>query len=221
MARNFEFSFGEYYHLYNRGTEKREIFLEKRDYQRFLTLLYVCNSSKILHLSDYPGSSMENICTINMGKKIVAIGAYCCMPNHFHILVKEISKKGISTFMQKLSTGYTMFFNKKYSRTGALFEGRFRAKHIGKDEHLEYLLSYIHLNPVKIMNPTWKENISFNPSNAKKFLSEYQASSYLDYCGKNRKEGNILSRSEFPRYFSTAGDFEQFLESWLTVKVEP
>ena len=135
MARNFEFAVGEYYHLYNRGTDKRDIFLHKGDYERFVGLLYLCNSEHPIHRSDYQSSTLTDIFRIKVPKRIVAVGAYCLMPNHFHILVKEIKPNGISSFMQKFSTAYTMFFNKKYERTGALFESRFRARHVDNDRY--------------------------------------------------------------------------------------
>ena len=84
---------------------------------------------------------------------LVDIGAYCLMPNHFHLLIRETAEGNISRFMLKLQTGYPMYFNKKYQRTGALFEGKFKAKHITNDNHLKYLFAYLHLNPVKITDP--------------------------------------------------------------------
>ena len=80
------------------------------------------------------------------------------MPNHFHILVKEKIENGISKFMGKLTTGYSMYFNKRYDRTGSLFQGVFKSVHADSDEYLKYLFAYIHLNPIKLINPEWKEN---------------------------------------------------------------
>ena len=113
------------------------------------------------------------------------------MPNHFHILAQEIKEGGMSKFMQKVMTGYTMFFNKKYERTGSLFESSFKSIHVNNDNHLRYLLAYIHLNPIKIIEPTWKEKGISNKSKAKEFLKQYRHSSFSDYSGE--KEMNPKS----------------------------
>ena len=135
MSRNLEFGVGEYYHVYNRGTDKRKIFLDKGDHERFVKLLYVANSSKSVHLSNYQGLALLEI---PKGDPIVDVGAWVLMPNHFHLLLKETEDDGISEYVHKLLTGYSMYFNKKYHRKGALFEGPFNAKHLDTDEYLKY-----------------------------------------------------------------------------------
>jgi putative transposase len=157
---------------------------------------------------------------IEVGGKLVAIGAYVQMGNHFHVLAKEISKDGISTFMEKLSTGYSKYFNKKYERTGALFQGVFKAEHVSRDEYLKYLFAYIHLNPVKLIDPEWKENGIKDRESAKRYLEQYTYSSYLDHLGKKREEGLILTPKEFPEYFEDRTDFEQYINDWLMFKDE-
>jgi len=139
---------------------------------------------------------------IDKKDSLVDIGAYCLMPNHFHILLKEKTENGISKFMKKLSTGYSMYFNKRYERTGRLFEGTFKSVHADSDEYLKYLFAYIHLNPIKLINPVWKEEGIRNSVEAKLFLSGYSFSSYLDYTMKARNNGKrpeskILNRKRF------------------------
>jgi len=111
--RKQSFATDEYYHLYNRGTEKRIIFLDTQDYEHFLFLMYICNTEKSIILRDI-GKFFDR------GETIVNIGAFCLIPNHFHILVREKMEDDISTYMCKLLTGYSMYFNKKYERTGKL-----------------------------------------------------------------------------------------------------
>lgn len=220
MSRSLIFSPEEYYHCYSRGVEKRKIFLDKKDYQRFLHLLFVCNSTSTIHLSNYREKSFSGIFEIDRDETLVDIGTYCLMSNHFHILVKAKKDKNISLFMQKVITGYTMYFNKKYNRTGALFEGTFRAEHADKDTYLKYLFSYIHLNPVKIIDSTWKEKGIKNRIQAQKFLQEYIYSSYLDYMGEKRDQGVILNRDAFPDYFPNKKSFLDEIYEWITfVKV--
>ncbi len=217
-----QFSIGEYYHLYNRGTEKRTIFLDNADIRRFLHLLYLCNDTAPVHMSAIQGSTLNGKKAVSAldqprSKPTVAIGAYCLMPNHFHLLVKEIAENGISTFMHKISTAYTMYFNKRYERTGSLFQGRFRSSHALSDEYLKYLFAYIHLNPVKLVQPDWKETGIKNRKKTERFLKDYHQSSYQDYVGINRKERKILALSEFPSYFDDGHrEFESYLSDWLS-----
>src|SRR3989344_7294962 len=222
MSRNFSFSTGEYYHCYSRGTEKRKIFLSRKDYERFIALLFVCNSTETIHLSDHWKKSFNQIFNIPRSETIVDIGAYSFMPNHFHLLLREKKEDGISLFMQKLITAYTMYFNKKYNRTGALFESRFKAEHANKDKYLKYLFSYMHLNPEKLMGPAWKEGGGKNIGGAKKFLGEYTYSSYSDYSKKeSRPQGVLLNKNSFSGYFIDIKDFGEEMLDWLNVKVEP
>lgn len=155
---------------------------------------------------------------------MTAIGAYCLMDNHFHILLKEIKDNGISDFMAKLQTGYSMYFNTKYKRTGSLFEGTFKARHVGDDdEYLKYLYAYIHLNPVKLSGSGWEKESKHiaDPKKASQFLGHYEWSSYLDYCGLDREENALLERSLFPDYFSEKGSFEKFHRDWIDYEDEP
>jgi len=223
VQRKFNFSTGEFYHLYNRGTEKRDIFLDDSDYLRFQTLLYLSNNTEAVHLSNlfsrqnhpHREQLMRVVDKIKREGTLVDIGAYCLMPNHFHILVHEKIDNGVSTFMKKLATGYSMYFNKKNERSGALFEGRFKAVHASRDEYLKYLFSYIHLNPVKLIDLKWKEKGIADILKAKEYLKQYSYSSYNDYQGKVRPENIILNQASFPDYFSSDGEFETTINDWI------
>jgi REP element-mobilizing transposase RayT len=217
MERKFIFSLENFYHLYNRGSDKRSIFLEEADYSRFIILLYLCNSQKVFHLSDYKGWNFSDFFNIPVTDSLVNIGAYCLMPNHFHLLISPACEGGVSKFMEKLGTAYTMYFNRKYKRTGSLFEGAFKAKEVDSDEYLIYLFSYIHLNPVKIKigAEDWKRKIIPDPTVVRKYLELYRFSSYLDYLDKPRVAGKILNKEVFPDYFKTAGEFQEYLDKWI------
>lgn len=207
----------EYYHLYNRGVDKRKIFLDKVDQERFMTLLYLCNSGIPLHRSDLVKNSKQKIFTVEKETTLVDIGAYCLMPNHFHLIIREQSEGGISLFMQKLSTAYVMYFNKRHARSGALFEGRFKAKHVAQDEYLKYLFAYVHLNPIGIIEDEWKEHHIQNKKKAEEFLAAYQYSSYLDYAksANERPEQSIINKLAFPEYFEKATDFKDYVKDWM------
>ena len=207
--RKQAFAVNEYYHLYNRGTEKRIIFLDNQDYRRFLFLMYICNTEKSITLRDIGNGEF-----FERGEIIVDIGAYCLMPNHFHILVREKIENGISTYMRKLLTGYSMYFNKKYKRTGKLYEGVFKSIHADKDTYLKYLYSYIHLNPAKLIDKNWKENINRNTAKLLKYVFSYPYSSLREY--KN-KEFKIINPSQFPAYFKKSMDHKKELFEWLKI----
>lgn len=212
MERKLNFSIGEYYHIYNRGNNRSLIFLDDKDRQRFQKLLYLCNSKKPVVFKTIQEMPLDKV---ERGETLVDIGAYCLMPNHFHILLKEKIENGISKFLEKLSTAYSMYFNKKYDRTGRLFENRFKATYLGEDRYLKYIFSYIHLNPIKIIDPLWKENGITDLQKSKIYLSEYEYSSYVDYMNSTRVEKCILNTSAFPEYFPDLKEFEQFIDEWL------
>jgi len=216
MSRNIVISPNEYYHLYNRGVDKRIIFTSDADYERFVTLLYACNGTRAVDL-DEQGKDIATLLENKMerGEPLLDVCAYVLMPNHFHLMVKEIRDGGISRFMQKLGSAYTGYFNKKYNRTGSLLQGTYKARHAGQDPYCSYVASYIHLNPIKLIEPTWKETGVKNRGTAEKFLEEFQHSSYLDYCGTKRVEGLILNKSSLPTFCTAAGDFKKEIKIWL------
>ena len=218
---------GEFYHVYNRGTEKRSIFLDNNDRNRFLSLLYLCNNRLPIHRSDFINTSLSDLLVIPREKLLVDIGAYCLMSNHFHLLIREQIEGGISIFMQKISTAYTMYFNKYHERSGSLFQGRFKAEHLSTDNYLKYIFAYIHLNPIALIDNHWKNHRIKDKTKALKYLDSYRFSSYLDYIAQDPRnpEGNILSKSAFPDYFLTSSDFKAHLQDWVNlaenVKVQP
>ena len=212
MQRSHVISEGEYYHLYNRGVEKRNTFLTKQDYNRFRRLLYMANSIESFIFRDIERKILKDI---DRGKPLVAIAAWVLMPNHFHILVKEIAEGGIAAFMQKLCTGYSSYFNKRHDRVGPLFQGRYKSQHIEDDIHLNYLFAYIHLNSIKLIDPNWKEQGIADIAKTKEFLSAYEYSSYPSYVDASREENVLISRNEFPEYFIDQKDFDDFHNDFL------
>jgi putative transposase len=214
--RKINFVEGEYYHIYNRGNGKQKIFHDNQDYRHFIDLLYILNTKQNLNLFHLGRSSTFDVYNIDITDKLVSVGAYCIMPNHFHILITQISENGISKFMQKLSTAYVMYYNKKYKRTGSLFEGKFKSEHVSDDIYLKYLYSYIHLNPIKLINNKWKEEGIEDKNEAIKYLNQYKYSSYLDYFGVDRVQNKILNTDNFPKYFKTKDNFKKEIFEWLS-----
>jgi len=146
--REVKFFSGGYYHIYSRGNEKREIFIDKKDYERFLSRL---EEYKEIHK--------------------VSIICYCLMPNHYHFILRQNTEKSLSFFLHRLMVSYSMYFNKRYKRVGHLFQGNFKAKLIDKDEYLLHLSRYIHLNPLEISSS--KSDLRYYPwSSYLEFIGE-------------------------------------------------
>lgn len=145
---------GEYYHVYNRGVALQPTYSSKREYERFLLCLsyYRFNNlpfklSRLLQIpNDEREATMASLEKTN--DKAVELIAFCLMPNHFHILIKQISEGGISKFMKQITDSYTRYFNTKNERVGPLFQGTFKAVHVENDNQLIHLSRYIHLNPL-------------------------------------------------------------------------
>lgn len=219
MLRKDPFITDEYYHIYNRGIDKRVIFKSNRDYERFIMLLYLANSEDSFRLDnilDKQNRSFIKILLLDKDKPIVSIGAWVLMTNHFHLLIRQEVDGGITKFMRKLGTGYSMYFNIRHQRKGALFGGLFKSKLIGVDDnYMRYLFGYIHINPLEIRFPDWEDKIKKPSVDMTMFLKSYRYSSYRDYIGKDRIEKRILSPENFPDYFKDSKSFQDFVENYF------
>ena len=185
------FENGFFYHVYNRGNRKQPIFLQKRDYERFL--------EKVEKYKEKYG---------------ISILAYCLMPNHFHFLVQQVYEDTISKFFSDLCNSQSKYFNVKYQTVGTLFQGRFKAKKVDKDEYLIHLSRYIHLNPV--------EFLPVNQRNSLDKLIEYKWSSLSYYLSDFKSL--IVDSQTVLEYFSKenpVNDYKEFLVSQLPGRVDP
>jgi REP element-mobilizing transposase RayT len=135
--RDHKFAIDEYYHCYNRGTDKRIIFNDAQDFSYFIKSLKAYNTTESL--------GKLRLSTRD-GKKITEIIAYALLPNHFHLVLKEVVDGGISKLLQRTGIGYTMYFNQKYKRSGTLFQGSFKSKHIENDQDLRQVCAYVSNN---------------------------------------------------------------------------
>ena len=216
MSRRISFAPGEFYHIYNRGNGGRFVFPEIMDKNRFQKLLFLCNSEKSLDMWELSKNNTE-VYKTDRGETLVDIGAYSILYSHYHLLLHEKIQNGISKFMQKLGTAFSMYFNEKHKNSGSIFEGRFRAKHADRDPYLEYLFAYIHLNPVEHLEKNWKEDGLKDLQSATRYLQKYRHSSYIDYL-KNftREESALLTPQAFPSYFLSRTDVEDYHTIWLT-----
>ena len=217
---------GEYYHIFSRGNSKQKIFLDDNDRERFLKLLYICNSEHNINFREQIVRAKINAWDFEKGTPIVFIGAWVLMPNHFHLYItaNEVAKArlwqdgAIVVFIHKVLTAYSKYFNAKYKRTGSLFESKFKSVHVSKENQARYLFSYIHLNPIKLIDSKWKEKGIKNKKEAISFLDSYKWSSYLDYLETSRSENKILNRLDFLDYFNSKKDFQKEIFDWIKIK---
>ena len=225
--RETDFVKGEYYHLYNRGNSKQKIFLDDRDRERFLKLLYLCNSKERIDFKNDIVERKIDAWDFEKGKSIVSIGAWVLMPNHFHLYITpktdawRPADNPVTYFMHRVLTAYSKYFNARYKRTGSLFEGKFKSVHITKDTQAKYLFSYIHLNPLKLVDSNWNKNGRLaSVSKFTEFLKSYKWSSYFDYLEIIRPENKIINRIDFLNYFESKKSFQKEIFEWIKIKVE-
>jgi len=145
----------EYYHIYNRGVDKRNVFSDNKDYNRFLVSMILLNDEQdglMIRWRDFKkgnkAGTLNEFLTLNVRKRkpIVEINAYSLMANHYHYILKQISEKGIERFMQKIGNSYTKYFNEKYQRNGSLFQGTFKSSHIKSNSQLLRMSIYANCN---------------------------------------------------------------------------
>jgi len=226
--RKVRFAEGNIYHLYNRGVEKREIFLDDNDRWRFLQGLFLFNDLKTSQSLLWQLERSEGIINFKVIKDyfakngliqhpIVKIMADCLMPNHFHLLIEEISPGGISKFMHKLGTGYTNYFNKKYSRSGSLFQGTFKAAHVDNENYLQYLVAYINvINPGQLIEPNLKEGGVVDQQRVLNFAESYFWSTNKEYL--HSRDSIIINKESLERFFPNGKRYREFIRNVLPQK---
>jgi len=186
-----------YYHIYNRGVEKRDIFLDKQDcivYQRYLKLL-LGNPEEIKNIQI---PRIQTFLKNNMHKEVELL-AFALMPNHIHLLIKQTQKDSIIKLMKRLTTSYVMYFNRKYNRVGALFQNAYKAALIENDPYLLHLSRYIHLNPTKITNT----KIDFTDFCSFPYYSKQKKASWLN----TEIIQSYFSHAKIPKKGNTYEDF--------------
>lgn len=222
--RNISFANNCIYHIYNRGVDRRIIFLEDADYFRFIHDLYEFNDTDAALNFRYKEKQLHDVGNREVGvtetkKKrnlIVDILSFCLMPNHFHLLLRQKVAGGTTLFMRKLGSGYANYFNQKYQRSGTLFQGKFKAVPIVSDSQLLHIPYYIHANPVDLMESGWKQNglSKSKTTEITKFLESYRWSSYPDYIGK-KNFSSVTQREFLTKIISKPKIYEKSMSQWI------
>lgn len=191
--RNTKFADDEYYHIYNRGVDKRLIFGNKYDLERFFLCMKEFNAVHPIG-SIYSNTFKLSGPTSKLKKDndpLVEFVAYCINPNHYHFILRQTKDGGISEFMKRLGGGYTRYFNDKHKRSGALFRGRYKFIHIDSNDYLLYVSAYVNLNNLvhKLSGPTSKL--------VKSSWEEYLGRTEYDFCNKEIVLEQFKSRKEY------------------------
>ncbi len=199
--RKTQFAPENYYHIYNRGVDKRSIFCDKEDILRFLECMRDFNTID-------PSGGLYQMSFIKdkpqlrgLASKLVKFVAYCLNQNHYHFMLEPLVENGVQKFMHRLSTGYTMYFNEKYERSGSLFQGSYKSIHIDTNAYLLHLSVYVNLNNRvhKDLNEEWFKEVKFSS------FTEYKNDTPYRYCDMSI----ILEQ------FNSIGDYVKYAENTL------
>lgn len=203
--RKVQFVTNQFYHIYNRGNNKRSIFQEKFDLGRFLQGLDDFNSEEPIGSIYEKSFKTENNQLGSQASKLVNIIAYCLNPNHFHLVLEQVTDNGVTKFMHRQGTGYVKYFNEKYKLSGSLFQGPFKAIHVDSNEYLLHLSAYVNLNKEA---HGWRYNDGLVPS----------MSSWDEYVNKY-KTGNLCSTDIILSQFKGPDEYKKFaLDSLETIR---
>jgi len=226
--RKIQFINGEIYHIVIRAIKELNLFQDKKDYLRMIHDLFEFNdinpaSSRfrvISHRNKINVTRKDLVMFVENKRKkrkmLVEILAFCLMPNHVHLLVKQLQEGGISKLMQKLG-GYGLYYNKKYKRKGHLFQDKFQAVHIRNNEQLKTVFVYIHTNPTAIIYPKWKEKGIKNTNRVIKYIESYRWSSYSDYLEK-KNFPSLTNREFLLKVMGGTKGCHLFVNAWLKFK---
>ncbi len=205
------------YHVYNRGADKRKIFMDEKDYLRFVHDLFEFNDEDDVRNMTY--EFMKNPVRVagiefrdrecekprKKRKILVDVLSFTLMPNHFHLLLRQRKENSITQFMQKMGAGYALYFNQKYGRSGVLFQGRFKAVQVKSNRHLLHVPHYIHANPLDLKDGD-RDDI--------KFLNSYRWSSHMDYCGW-RNFPSVTHREFLLDLFGGEESYKKSIAEWV------
>jgi len=229
--RKIQFVNGEIYHIVVRAIEGITLFRNEKDYLRMIHDLFEFNDKKsaistfrvTLHRNRVNVTRKDFVTLLEERKKekrkmLVEILAFCLMPNHIHLLLRQVQERGISKLMQKLGI-YWLYYNKKYERKGHLFGGQFQAIHIKNEEQLKTVFVYIHTNPVAIIFPQWKEKGIKNAKEAREYIENYRWSSYPDYL-ENKNFPSLTNREFLLKIMGGVEGCRNFVNAWLGFKQE-
>jgi len=222
--RKEQFANKEIYHIVLRALDNNLIFKDIDDYYRGIFSIYEFNNDIPVEILERRKQRKKektagDRVSPETRKLLVEILAFCFMPNHIHLLLKQITNNGLSKFMKKFGIGYASYFNRKYKRKGYVFQNRFLSVHIKNDNQLKIVFNYIHTNPLSLIEPGWKEIGIKDPKKSTEFLESYKWSSYQDYIGiKNFP--SVSERNFMLEIMGREEEIKEFINNWISYKKE-
>lgn len=208
-----------FYHTYNRGVEKRKVFLKEKDYFRGVHDLYEFNDTNAVinlkqRLSNNNGYRISII--EKSRKKLVDLIVWCLVSNHYHFFSSPKIDNGLPRFHQKFGIGFSNFFNTKYKRSGVLFQGKYKKVQVVNDAQALQLICYIHANPLDLWKPHWKEKglTVLETQSALRFLEKYRWSSHLDFWG-TKNFPSLIDTDSMSRFFKDPKEYREIFINWL------
>ncbi len=241
-----QFINGEIYHIVLKRVGNEELFIDINDYYREIFSIYEFNNDQPVNIwkrrkrrltekriqkeieqlnqGDTQGRGLPSpgLSSVDPRDRFVDVLTFCLMPNHIHLLVKQLKERGISKYMQKMGSGYSVYFRIKYGlkMKGHFFQDRFTAVRIKTDEQLMVVFVYIHVNPLSLIEPGWKEKGIKYPEKAIKFLeNKYRWSSYFDYIGKNNFP-SVTERNFLLEVMGGREGCKKAINNWIRYKGE-
>lgn len=208
-----------------RGIDENKIFRDIDDYYRGIFSVYEFNNAKSVtirdrrkaraHFKKILKETKENPPSfVDSRDKLVEVLIFCLMPNHLHLLVRQLKDGGIFKFMKKLGSGYGRYLNKKYQRKGYVFQNRFVAVSIKNDRQLKIIFAYIHSNPVSLIEPKWRDRGIKNLEKVIKSIENYKWSSYQDYIDKQNFP-SVTEREFLLETMDGKENCKRFIKDWL------
>jgi putative transposase len=232
--RKEQFINGEVYHIVVRAIDENVIFKDIDDHYRVIFSIYEFNNAKPVVIKECRKArarikkefqkiakevTARDPISGDSRDKLVEVLAFCVMPNHLHLLVKQLKDNGVTIFMKKFGIGYGGYFNRKYHRKGYVFQNRFVAVHIKNEDQLKVVFVYIHTNSISLIEPKWKEIGIKDPEKVIKYVENYKWSSYPDYIGR-KNFPSVTDRNLILRIVGGEKGCKEFVEAWIRYKGE-
>ena len=218
----------EIYHIVLRRIGDDLLFKDIDDYYRGIFSIYEFNTIQPVEIKQRRKvrakikASGDPLSVVDTRDPLVETLLFCLMPNHIHLLLRQVKENGITKYMNKFGAGYPTYFKQKYKLRdikykGYFFQRRFESVHIKTDDQLKIVFVYIHTNPISLIEPNWKEKGVKNPDKVIEFLKHYKWSSYLDYIGK-KNFPSVTSREFLSKIIGGEKNCRKFVENWVKYK---
>ena len=221
----------EIYHVVSRAVGDTIVFVDESDFYRGIFSIYEFNNSKKVEIWErrrarnrFKKQKKESVGRrtshqseyLDEREKLVEVLAFSFMPNHLHLILKQLKDNGITEFMKKVNGGYAKYFNQKYKRMGHLFN-KFRAVHIKENNQLRNAFLYVHANLISVIEPGWKEKGIKNTKKVKEFLENNKRHSYVDYLGKENFP-SVTQRDFFLEFMGGPEGCRAGIDNWIKAK---